>query len=55
MSEKYNINYYADLIEKYGIKQKGKIHLIQVMMQKIKKMEASVPETITRQLEYLKT
>ncbi len=46
---------YSDLIEKYGIKQQGKIHLIQVMMQKIKKMGAETPDTVLKQLEYLKT
>ena len=46
---------YADLIVKYGIKQQGKIHLIQVMMQKIKKLGKDVPDTITRQLDYIRT
>ncbi len=46
---------YADIIEKYGIKLAGKVRLIQVMMQKIKKMEEDVPDTIIKQLEYLKT
>ncbi|MBQ9550915.1 MAG: cyclic nucleotide-binding domain-containing protein, partial [Lachnospiraceae bacterium] len=46
---------YGDLIEKYGIKQQGKIHLIQVMIQKIKKMGKETPDTILKQLEYIKT
>lgn len=46
---------YADLIEKFNIKLAGKVHLIQVMMQKIKKMEEEVPEVITKQLKYLQS
>lgn len=46
---------YADLIEKYNIKLQGKVRLIQVMMQKIRKMEKEVPDTITKQLDYLRT
>ena len=46
---------YADIIEKYEIKLAGKTRLIQVMMQKIRKMEEPIPETITKQLEYLMT
>ncbi len=46
---------YADIIEKYGLKLAGKLRLIQVMVQKIKKMEEDVPETVLKQLEYLRT
>lgn len=46
---------YADIIEKYNIKLAGKVRLIQVMMQKIKKMEEEVPPVITKQLEYLRS
>ena len=46
---------YGDLVEKYGIKQSGKVRLIQVMIQKINKMEEEVPDKIKRQLDYLRT
>ena len=46
---------YADLIEKYGIKLAGRVRLIKVMMQKIRKMEEEIPSEITKQLEFLET
>ncbi len=46
---------YGDLVEKYNIKLSGKIRLIQVMMQKITKMEEEVPDTIKRQLDYIRS
>ena len=46
---------YSDLIEKYNIKLSGKIRLIQVMIQKINKMEEDVPDKIKNQLDYLRT